>query len=379
MPKGQLPELPTKRVYIRWKNRIRNVIPMGRRQRKETSVLSPDAQSVTVDEACTDGGGDVDCEVTEGADAFSLGQSASLLKGDCGNDKGGQSAGAVAHGETGGELYPDGRSRLELLEEYVTALFSIPELVASSKVLHSFFELPAGAVKRLDGGDGKVDGRSKSIERLSSEDSPDFAYDRVVSVQGQFAMSMMLESELLEGDTVQRLRTYMSLCNAGSFRLCYSTIRDGWSMDTLYALTLHRFPCIILIRSLGRGAVIGAFLPVAMSPPSPDVRGDGQTFVFRLNGDSAGCFKWGVKEDDDSVFSSMSQAHQQFAICAADHIAFGGSSEYGTNAIRIDSELQSCFSGPSDTFRNPILVPEEETQPFAVGKTYYRSQHFANI
>lgn len=46
----------------------------------------------------------------------------------------------------------------------------------------------------------------------------------------------------------------------------------------------------------------------------------------------------------------------QFAICAVDYMAFGGSARYGTNALRLSSDLMTCESGESDTYCNPPLV-----------------------
>jgi hypothetical protein len=189
---------------------------------------------------------------------------------------------------------------------------------------------------------------------------------------------------------------YLGVYSADDFNLCYSTYRDGWSLDTLYALTAHKAPCIIVLRSLEQRAVLGAFLPVAISPPSQRVRGDGRTFVFRLDGQNAQCYKWthrsrqqgaagagsvpvtgaaasgpetetGTEKDD--IISGEALAHQQFAVCSINYLIIGGSAVHGTNALRLDSDLRSCFCGPSDTFENEPLVPEEETQPFAVGET----------
>jgi hypothetical protein len=51
----------------------------------------------------------------------------------------------------------------------------------------------------------------------------------------------------------------------------------------------------------------------------------------------------------------------QFAMCTPTHMIFGGSKQYGSNAIRIEEDLYTCSSGHSDTYGNPPLVPEESS------------------
>lgn len=207
----------------------------------------------------------------------------------------------------------------------------------------------------------------RSRRRSSSVD--DSALDPFVS-------SLVLHSKLIDRNGVQALRLYLGVYSADDFNLCYSTYRDGWSLDTLYALTAHKAPCILVVRSLNHGAVVGAFLPVSMSPPSQKVRGDGRSFIFRLDSSNPRCYKWshrgklGINSEltESDEISSTSLAHQQFAVCSISGIIIGGSSSHGTNALRLDSELRTCYCGPSDTYDNEPLAPEEETQPFAVGE-----------
>ena len=102
---------------------------------------------------------------------------------------------------------------------------------------------------------------------------------------------------------------------------------------------------------------------VPVSPPSKDVRGDGATFVFRLSGSDSRAFKW---NSSDSELAT----HNQFIIATADYLAIGGSSAHASNAIRVDADLSTCCAGPSDTFNNPPLAPEESIQPFIIGKLH---------
>jgi hypothetical protein len=120
------------------------------------------------------------------------------------------------------------------------------------------------------------------------------------------------------------------------------------------------------------------------------VRGDGLTFVFRLDGEASVVYRWtrasqkkgeGEEEGEGGGGSMVSSASpgserteevdstsDQFLVAAHDYLSVGGGRALGSNALRIDADLASCFAGPSDTFSNPPLAPEESIQPFAIGE-----------
>lgn len=106
-------------------------------------------------------------------------------------------------------------------------------------------------------------------------------------------------------------------------------------------------------------------------------RGNGTAFVFRLSGDTSACYRWEPMQGSDRQDGTLSAAHAQFALCATDYIIVGGSAFHGTNALRIDSELKTCYSGPSDTYGNPPLAPEERIQPFVIGTNQIRNVVFS--
>lgn len=119
---------------------------------------------------------------------------------------------------------------------------------------------------------------------------------------------------------------------------------------------------------------------VPVSPPSKDVRGDGLTFVFRLDGNATVAYRWtqhvsgdgsvvqgGHVATDSATRTSLSTV-DQFIVAAHGYLAVGGGSAEGSNALRLDEDLSTCFAGPSDTFRNPPLAPEEQLQPFSIGE-----------
>mmetsp|Transcript_16787 Transcript_16787/g.25232 ORF Transcript_16787/g.25232 Transcript_16787/m.25232 type:complete len:518 (+) Transcript_16787:161-1714(+) len=146
--------------------------------------------------------------------------------------------------------------------------------------------------------------------------------------------------------------------------LTFSTYNDGWSFFNLYEMVEHLSPCVILLRTVETDAILGMYMSTPIAPPSMDVRGDGQCFCFRLDGPNAAKFPWTSPEE--KIGSSTLVTATQFAHCTPTYMAFGGSNQHGTNALRIDSDLSQASSGPSDTYDNPPLAPEEPRQPFQV-------------
>jgi hypothetical protein len=101
---------------------------------------------------------------------------------------------------------------------------------------------------------------------------------------------------------------------------------------------------------------LGMFMSTSIAPPAASIRGDGLCFCFRLDGSDAQCYRW-VGQTQDSV-QALQATQLQFAICANDYMAFGGSSQHGTNALRLSADLMTCDTGPSDTYNNPPLVSQ---------------------
>jgi hypothetical protein len=94
------------------------------------------------------------------------------------------------------------------------------------------------------------------------------------------------------------------------------------------------------------------------------------TFIFRLDGEASTAYRWTGHEDQKISAKSPTElcsTRNQFLVASYEYLAVGGGSALGSNAIRIDSDLATCFAGPSDTFSNPPLAPEEEIQPFSIG------------
>jgi hypothetical protein len=149
------------------------------------------------------------------------------------------------------------------------------------------------------------------------------------------------------------------------FELMFATYNDGWSFDGLYHRTAHLSPCLIVIKSIQSHALVGMYLSTPISPPSFAITGDGQCFCFRLDGVSAAKHEW-TPHSERANASATSSTWDQFALCAPEYMAFGGSEKFGTNAIRLDSGLTACSTGHSDTYSNPGLVPELGSSTWSV-------------
>ena len=179
------------------------------------------------------------------------------------------------------------------------------------------------------------------------------------------------QSHILDAESCDILNSFIPpTSRLEGFDLMYATYNDGWSFEQLYRMTHHLSPCIILIKSVQKHAIVGMYLTCNLGPASHEVRGDGQCFLFRLNGESAGKYEWASPHERSSppnaTSTSSSGTYNQYALCASNFMSFGGSEKHGTNAIRLDNDLSSCLCGHSDTYNNPPLVPEESHQPFSV-------------
>lgn len=172
------------------------------------------------------------------------------------------------------------------------------------------------------------------------------------------------QSRLLDEESRAILNTFIPPgARMEGFELMFATYNDGWSFQGLYSQISNLAPCILLIKALDSQALVGMYLSTPVSPPSMAITGDGQCFCFRLDGEMASKYEWippAERQRSHDSPSPSSSTWDQFALCAPEYMAFGGSEKHGTNAIRLESDLSVCSTGHSDTYRNPCLVPEEK-------------------
>lgn len=173
-------------------------------------------------------------------------------------------------------------------------------------------------------------------------------------------------SRLIDNGCGVRLRMFLpEVMNMEGFSLVFSTHKDGWSLGTLYAKTEGLYPCLIIIRTLTHDAVVGVYITSAISPPSGAVRGDGNSFVCRLDGPEAACYRW-VGSNDLGGRSVSVDGHitgdftrSQFGLFLDSCIMIGGSEIKGENAVYLNADLSTCLFGTSDTFGNGQLAPHD--------------------
>lgn len=147
--------------------------------------------------------------------------------------------------------------------------------------------------------------------------------------------------------------------------MVFSTQADGWNLGTLYAKTEGLSPCLLLLRTLTHGSVVGVYITSAISPPSGAIRGDGNSFVCRLDGPEAACYRWVGRTADnsdsstDELVKSNNFTRSQFGLFLDSCIMIGGSQVKGENALYLSSDLAYCVFGSSDTFGNTQLAPHD--------------------
>jgi hypothetical protein len=147
------------------------------------------------------------------------------------------------------------------------------------------------------------------------------------------------------------------------FELSFSTTEYGFGLSQLFRAIEGRSPCLVLIKATLPGYVVGFFVDCSLSPPSAEVRGNGNTVVFRLDSQEPQVHKWcglsSAAGDDNSMplkQISTSQPMKEaivrnfFVLSSKTHIAVGSSFSRSENAISFNEDLRYCYLGASDTF-----------------------------
>lgn len=131
----------------------------------------------------------------------------------------------------------------------------------------------------------------------------------------------------------------LRLCNVDCI---YSTERDGYLLATLYDRCGRREPLLLVARTAA-AELVGAFVSRALAGAGSRAGffGTGETFLFRLP--AAQAYAWAA--------GSGSTA---FIHASAAFLAFGaGKDGFG---LRIDADLRTVSSAPTETFANPALL-----------------------
>lgn len=191
--------------------------------------------------------------------------------------------------------------------------------------------------------------------------------------------SLLLSSSINLASTSNILNTYSSLKllsflpsrlqHEGSLEKIFTATNDGWNLNTLYSKSNMKYPIIILLHTVqsSESIIIGMYLSSKISPPSNNVRDNGESFCFLLTSEESNTkskyksikYPWINLEDNKENTSSCVN---QFAVCSSKFMQFGGSEKYNSNAIYISENLHSCTTGYSDTYNNePLLIKKNNT------------------
>lgn len=117
-------------------------------------------------------------------------------------------------------------------------------------------------------------------------------------------------SKLLDVESAKNLNSYIpEEYGFDGYQLAYATYKHGWNLEVMYHMTEDMWPCILLIKSLQQGVLFGAYISTPISPPSPNVVGNGLTFCFKLNGSNPNKYVWGHGRDSqrNTMANSMHQ------------------------------------------------------------------------
>ncbi|CAH8572477.1 unnamed protein product [Schistosoma margrebowiei] len=146
----------------------------------------------------------------------------------------------------------------------------------------------------------------------------------------------------------------------------FSSNVDGNSLRTFYAKAAETEnpATILLVRSLSRNSIIGAFCSDRWQPRVESVYyGNGLCFLFRIKPGPFVIYRWiGSSSDDEKIIHSIQ--HQRFQRASNNGIEIGGSISKGPPGLSLDSCLTTASSGPTLTFSNPCLItdPADLTQ-----------------
>ena len=167
---------------------------------------------------------------------------------------------------------------------------------------------------------------------------------------------------ILNSSSLNTLLAYLpGKCNLS---VIFSTHTHGYSIESLYSNCKNYSGVILLLKTLKTGSILGAYLSGApLSPFPPGFRGNSDSFLFRLDGMHPKKYlsivasdqmrimqiddneKSDVNKNGDSNRTSYTNEEVQYAVCTQKSIMFGGSQKHSTNALRIDDDLNACYSG----------------------------------
>ncbi len=148
---------------------------------------------------------------------------------------------------------------------------------------------------------------------------------------------------ILQGRLPGRLQT----CE---WKLLYSLRKHGASFRTMLYNCREKGESLMFVKPTNHKECefIGGFISAQDLHIQPLYFGNAETFVFRYMTKNIESFHW--------------TGHDRFFVhCSSTGIGLGGGSNF---ALHIDEQLRFCSSGYSETFGNPALLNDKQSQYF---------------
>jgi hypothetical protein len=213
------------------------------------------------------------------------------------------------------------------------------------------------------------------------------------------------ESNILDESLTKTLFSFLpKVSRTQKYQLLYSTWRDGWNLLAFYEHIERRHPVVFVIQTAdSEKEIFGAYISTPVGPPSFQFKGDGQCSIFRLTGPSPVCYSppssdsclppslyaaskhplppsnvpqlFSDRDDQEgdegqplvdeleqindeyvAVKVEYESTRSEYIFANSEYIAIGGSSAYGSNAIRLYNDFLECSCGPSDTYGNETAL-----------------------
>jgi len=190
----------------------------------------------------------------------------------------------------------------------------------------------------------------------------------------QTAQALAKVSRLLNENKALRLVQHLpDSCLVQGYKMTFSTHLQGYSLSTLYSRCEGQSPCLVLAQLAApyEHIVVGAFVAVPVSPPSKETRGDQYTAVFNLAEEGVpgeegqesekcvGFYPWIGLNNREKLGEDPNVSEMQFVVARIGYLCFGASEQSGSTALRFDEDLRILYTGSSDTFGNPPLLPQK--------------------
>ena len=205
-----------------------------------------------------------------------------------------------------------------------------------------------------------------SIEQLNAP--LNLPYDLSLSSIEDMRSLLHTKSRIIDLFMARRLHAHLpQTAKIDGFQLCFATYLHGWNLNTLYSLIEGRYPCLIILKSVEMEAVIGAYITTNISPPSNTTKGDGDCFIFRLDGPTGSCYHWALLNYHQPAMISIQPPPTPSTISSTSHspssppqlsILHSSPNVITTNTDHIESN-----SIQEDKIEAPISLPEIISPP----------------